>query len=187
LNFITDLFDLDKAEIVKRNYEYAMIAVHGPSMTEKSHLVQVLSSGYVNFIQAYDVMNGFIFASEFDKNKNLICQTSPTHFPTVAPLEDFVHNLGVLFVSCSSIGTVETESIKTPYSRPVKRLLSEYLANRPPPATVTWLNLYLEKIRSKIFSMDNLLHKFVTPEGQEGYGLYIASVLDNIYKVWWEA
>lgn len=30
--------------------------------------------------------------------------------------------------------------------------------------------------------MDNLLHKFVTPEGQEGYGLYIASILDNIYK-----
>ncbi len=30
--------------------------------------------------------------------------------------------------------------------------------------------------------MDNLLHKFITPEGQEGYGLYIASILDNIYK-----
>jgi hypothetical protein len=44
------------------------------------------------------------------------------------------------------------------------------------------LNLYLEKIRSKIFSMDNLLHMFVNPEGQEGYGLYVASILDNIYK-----
>ena len=30
--------------------------------------------------------------------------------------------------------------------------------------------------------MDTLLHKFVTPEGHEGYGLYIASILDNIYK-----
>jgi hypothetical protein len=108
LNFITDLVDLEKAEIVKKKYEYAMIAVHGPSITEKSHLVQVLSSGYVNFIQAYDVMNGFIFASEFDKNKNLICQTSSTHFPTEDPLEDLFHNLGVLFVSCLSIGTVET-------------------------------------------------------------------------------
>ena len=182
LNFITDLFDLEKAEIDKKKYEYAMIAVHGPNITEKSHLVQVLSSGYVNFIQAYDVMNGFIFASEFDKNKNLICQTSSTHFPTEEPLEDFFHNLGVLFVSCLSIGTVEIESIKNPYSRPVKKLLAEYLANRPPPAAFTWLNLYLEKIRSKIFSMDNLLHKFVTPEGQEGYGLFIASILDNIYK-----
>ena len=46
-----------------------MIAVHGPSITEKSHLVQVLSSGYVNFIQVYDVFNGLIFASEFDENE----------------------------------------------------------------------------------------------------------------------
>ncbi len=30
--------------------------------------------------------------------------------------------------------------------------------------------------------MDNLLHMFVCPEGQEGYGLYIASILDYIYK-----
>ena len=111
-----------------------MIAVHGPSITEKSHLVQVLSSGCINFIQAYDVMNGFIFASEFDKNRNLICQTSSTHFPTEEPLEDSFHNLGVLFVSCSSIEEVQPESIKSPYSRPVKKLLAEYLANRPPPA-----------------------------------------------------
>jgi hypothetical protein len=64
----------------------------------------------------------------------------------------------------------------------VKKLLAEYLANRPTTSAFTWLNLYLEKIRSTIFSMDNLLHKFVTPEGQEGYGLYIASILNNIYK-----
>ena len=83
LNFIQELFDLEKAKIDEKKYEYAMIAVHGPSITEKSHLVQVLSSGYVHFIQVNDVMNGFIFASEFDKNKNLTCQTSSTHFPTV--------------------------------------------------------------------------------------------------------
>jgi hypothetical protein len=41
-------------------------------------------------------MNGFVFASEFDKHKNLICQTSSTHLQTVEPLEDFFHNLGVL-------------------------------------------------------------------------------------------
>jgi hypothetical protein len=39
LNFIQDLFDLEKAEFDEKKYEYAMIAVHGPSITEKSHLV----------------------------------------------------------------------------------------------------------------------------------------------------
>ena len=159
-----------------------MIAVHGPSILETLHLVQLLSSGYVNFIQVYDVLNGFIFTSEFDKNMNLMCHMSQTHFPVVEPLETFFHNLGVLFVSCLSVGEVHPESMKSLYRRPVKGLFAEYLANRPPPAVITWLNLYLERIRSKIFSMDNLLHKFVTPEGQEGYGLYIASILDNIYK-----
>jgi hypothetical protein len=118
-----------------------MIAVHGPTITEKSHLVQMLSSGYVNFIQVYDVMNGFIFASEFDKNKNLISQTRS------------IHNLGVLFVSCLSIGTIETESIETPYSRPVKKLLSEYLANRPPPRS-----LYLVEFIFGKDQVQNLLH-----------------------------
>ena len=66
--------------------------------------------------------------------------------------------------------------------KPLKKLLAEYLAYRPPPAPFTWLNLYLETIRSKTFSTDNLLHMIVTPEGQEGYGLYVASILDNIYK-----
>ena len=100
---------MEKAEIEEKKFKYAMIAVHGPSITEKSHLVQLLSSGYVNFIQAYDVMNGFVFASEFDKHKNLICQTSSTHLQTVEPLEDFFHNLGLLYVSHLSTGTVETE------------------------------------------------------------------------------
>jgi hypothetical protein len=30
--------------------------------------------------------------------------------------------------------------------------------------------------------MDNFLHKFVTPEGHDGHGLYVTSILDNIYK-----
>ena len=142
-----------------------MIAVHGPSITEKSQLVQLLSYGYVNFIQDYDIMNGFIFASEFDENKNLLCHMSLAHSPTVEPLENFFHNLGFLFITCLSIGAIQTEPMQTPYNKPVKKLLAKYLAYRPPPAPFTWLNLYLEKIRSKIFSMDNLLNKFVTPEG----------------------
>jgi hypothetical protein len=182
LNFILELFDLEKAEIDEKKYKHTMIAVHGPSITEKSQLVELLSSGYVNFIQVYDVMNGFNFASEFDEIKNIICHMIQTLSPAVEPLEDFFHNLGVLFVSFLGMRTVETESIETPYSRPVKKLLAEYFANCPHSAAFSWLNLYLEKIRSKIFSMDNLLHKFVTPEGQEGYGLYMASILDNIYK-----
>ena len=42
LNFILDLFDLKKDEIDEKKYKQAMIAVHGPSITEKSQLVQVL-------------------------------------------------------------------------------------------------------------------------------------------------
>ena len=83
LNFIQELFDLEKAEIDEKKCKHTVIAVHGPSIAEKSHLFHVLSSGYVNFIQAYDVMNGFIFASEFDKNKDLICHVSPTDSPAV--------------------------------------------------------------------------------------------------------
>ena len=124
LNFILDLFDLKKDEIDEKKYKQAMIAVHGPSITEKSQLVQLLSSGYVNFIQVYDVLNGFIFASEFDENKNLVCHMCPTHSSAVEPLEDFFHNLGLLYVSHLSTGTVETESIETPYCRPVKKLLA---------------------------------------------------------------
>ncbi len=160
-----------------------MIAVHGPSITEKSHLVQVLSTGYANFIQAYDVMNGFIFASEFDENKIFAFQMRETHFPGVEILETFLENLCILVISCVVMGGAShPEPMQSLYSKPVKKLLAEYLANHPPPAAFSWLTLYWEKIRSKIFLMDNLLHNIVTPEGQEAYGLYIASILDNIYK-----
>jgi hypothetical protein len=60
----------------------------------------------------------------------------------------------------------------------LKNLFAEYLVNRPSPAPFTWLNLYLEKIRSKIFSMDNVLQMI---EGH-GAGLCIDAILDNIFK-----
>ena len=65
--------------------------------TEKSHLVQVLSSGYVNFIQVYDAMHGFIFVSEFAENEIFACQMSKIHAPGVVILETFIHNLCILF------------------------------------------------------------------------------------------
>ena len=185
IDFIVTLFNVKKDIFDEKKYKHAMIALHGASITEKSQIVQVLSSGYVNFIKVYDIMNGFIFVSEFDENKNHICHMSQSHFPTAESLENFFHDLGVLFVSCLSIGAVWTESMLTHYSRPVKKLLADYHANHPPPAPFIWLNLYFEKIRSEIFSMDNLLHMFVTPEGQGVWplhGLHIGKYL----IVWWE-
>jgi hypothetical protein len=35
LNFISDLFALEKDEIDEKRYKHAMIAVHGPSISEK--------------------------------------------------------------------------------------------------------------------------------------------------------
>ncbi len=64
----------------------------------------------------------------------------------------------------------------------VKKLLAEYLLNHSPTNGFTWLNRYLEKIRSKIFSMDNLICTFVTPEGHSRHGLHIGSMLDSIFK-----
>jgi hypothetical protein len=97
MNFILNLFDLKEDEIDEKKYKHTMIAIHGPSITEKSQLVELLSSGYINFIQDYDIMNGFIFVSEFDENNNLICHMSQTLSPAVEPLEDFFHNLGIFF------------------------------------------------------------------------------------------
>jgi hypothetical protein len=94
LDFISNLFGLEKDEIDRCKYNHVILAVHGPSITEKSHLVQVLSSGYVNFIQVYDIMHCSIFASEFDEFEMLVCHRSETHFPTVQTLETFLQNLG---------------------------------------------------------------------------------------------
>ena len=58
-----------------------------------------------------------------------------------------------------------------------------WVSSDPFPYSCLYLVKFIfGKIGSKIFSMDNLFHKFVTPEGQEGYGLYMASILDNTYK-----
>ena len=75
-----------------------MIAVHGPYISETSHLVQALSSGDVNFIQVYDVMIGYIFSSEC-VNKEVPFQRCPTDFPVVGSLETFIENLCMLFTS----------------------------------------------------------------------------------------
>ena len=47
--------------------------------------------------------------------------------------------------------------MKTHNFKPTKKLLAEYLMNSPLTTGFTWLNRYLEKIRSKIISMDNLI------------------------------
>jgi hypothetical protein len=173
LNFISNHFGLEKGEIDScKKFKRAILAFHGQSITEKSHLTQVQSSGYVNFIQLYDIIHWSIFASEFDEFEKLICHRSETHFPKVETLDTFIQNLWILLLSCLMVGEVQPESMQTPYCKPVKKILADYLINRAPPAALTWLNLYLENIRSKIF---------VTSEGHEGCRLNTASILDNIY------
>ena len=181
-NFISELSCEGKDEIDEWKFKHALIAVHGPYISETSHLVQALSSGYVNFIQVYDVMIGYIFSSEC-VNKELPFRRCPTDFPVVGSLETFLENLGTLFATLVMTGVAsDPAEIEILYQKPVKVLLAEYLTERTTPAPFSWLNLYLEKIRSKIFSMDNLLDKFVTPDGHEVYGLRIDSILDNIFK-----
>ena len=63
-NFIINLFRLDEEVIDKQNYKHAILAFHGPKISEKIHLIQVLSSGYVNFIQVFDMVHGSILGSE---------------------------------------------------------------------------------------------------------------------------
>ncbi len=70
----------------------------------------------------------------------------------------------------------------TPYFKPVKELLAEYLLNCSPTNGFTWLNRYLEKIRSKIIFMDNLIHMFVTPEGHWSPGLHIMALCWIVYS-----
>ena len=181
-NFISELSSEGKDEIDEWKFKHALIAVHGPYISETSHLVQALSSGYVNFIQVYDVMIGYIFSSEC-VNKELPFRRCPTDFPVVGSLETFLENLGTLFATLVMTGVAsDPAEIEILYQKPVKVLLAEYLTECTTPAPFSWLNLYLEKIRSKIFSMDNLLDKFVTPDGHEVYGLRIDSILDNIFK-----
>ena len=179
-NFVSDLFDMDKKEIQGDKLKHAIFAVHGPIIADKTHLVNVLSSGFVNFIQDYDIMNGSIFGSERDDKGECTSHELHTNFPEVGTLGTFLTKVQMLTVSC--VLKVADPSLKTPYFQPVRKLLTEYLMNRSPATGFTWLNGYLEKIRAKIFSMDNLIHTFVTPEGNQSHGLYISSMLDNIFK-----
>jgi hypothetical protein len=54
LSFISQLFGLQKDQA---EYKHAIFAVHGPSILDKTHLVTLLSAGYLDFIQIYDVMH----------------------------------------------------------------------------------------------------------------------------------
>ena len=63
------------------------------------------------------------------------------------------------------------------------KLLAEYLINRSSPETLNWLNIYLERIRYNIFSIDNLIVKISDPDGKEVFGLDIGSMLDNVFKL----
>ena len=95
-------------------------------------------------------------------------------------LGTFLTNIWVLTVSCVN---KETGTLTTmPYFKLAKKLLAEYLMNHSPTTGFTWLNRYLEKIRSKIFSMENLICTFVTPEGHWRHGLHIDCMLDSIFK-----
>ena len=179
-NFISNLFGLEKKDINEDNHKHAIFAFHGPKIADKTHLIYVLSSGYVNFIQDYEIMNGSIFGSKIDAKGECICHHLETNFPAVGTLGTFLTNMWVLEVFCANKQT--SISMKTPYFKPVKMLLAEYLLNCSPTNGFTWLNRYLEKIRSKIFSMDNLICTFVTPEGNSRHGLYIGSMLDSIFK-----
>ena len=129
--------------------KHAIFAFHGPKIADKTHLINVLSSGYVNFIQVYDIMNGSVFGSEIDDKGECTFHHLEANFPIVGTLGTFLTNIWVLTVSCvnKQIGTLMT----IPYFKSVKKLLAEYLMNHSPTAGLTWLNRYLEKIRSKIF------------------------------------
>ena len=160
--------------------KHAIFAFHGPKIADKTNLINVLSSGYVNFIQVYDIMNGSVIGSESDDKAQCPCRHLETNFPAVGTLGTFLTNMWVLAVFCAKKQT--SISMTTPYFKPVKKLLAEYLLNHSPTNGFTWLNRYLEKIRSKIFSMDNLIHMFVTPEGHVRPGLYISPMLGSIFK-----
>ncbi len=178
LSFISQLFGLQKDQA---DYKHAIFAVHGPSILDKTHLVNLLSAGYLDFIQIYDVMHGFIFKPDVDDKMLLPSQQADASYPQQGSLGAFLRNICVL-VACNIQGRAVNKSMKLPYLKPVKKLLVDYLINRSSSATLTWLNVFLERIRSSIFSMDNLILKIRDPEGDEVFGLIIGSMLDNVFK-----
>ena len=184
LHFISQLFGLQKDQT---DYKHAIFAVHGPSILDETHLVNLLTAGYLDFIQIYDVMHGSIFKSDVDDSMvddsmDLACREADTSFPYDGSLRTFLHNICVL-IACTLQDRVVNKSMKSPYFKPVKKLLAEYLINRSSPETLNWLNVYLERIRSNIFSMDNLIVKIRDPDGKEVFGLDIGSMLDNVFKL----
>ena len=123
-------------------------------------------------------MTGFIVASKF-MDDSLPYHQRMIDFPAYQPLTTFFLSICMLFTSCVVADeAIRPEPVDSIYRKPLKEPFSEFLVNRSTPAPFTWLNLYLEKIRSKIFSMDNLLQRF---EGH-GVGLHIDAILDNIFK-----
>ena len=93
LHFISQLFYTQKDQTY---YKHAIFAVHGPSILDKTHLVNLLSSGYLDFIQVYDVMHGSIFKSfvensVVDDSMDLACQEADTSFPDDGSLRAFLH------------------------------------------------------------------------------------------------
>jgi hypothetical protein len=97
LHFLSQLFGLQKDQT---DYKHAIFDVHGPSILDKTHLVNLLSAGYSDFIQVYDVMHGSIFKPDVDDRMDLSCQQADTSFPDDGSLRTFLHNICVL-VACT--------------------------------------------------------------------------------------
>ena len=137
LRFISQLFGLQKDQT---DYKHAIFAVHGPSILDETHLVNLLTAGYLDFIQIYDVMHGSIFKSDVDDSivddsMDLACREADTSFPYDGSLRTFLHNICVL-IACTLQDRVVNKSMKSPYFKPVKKLLAEYLKNRSSPETL---------------------------------------------------
>ena len=50
LGFISNLFDMDTSKVQGDQLKHAIFAMHGPKIADTTHLVNLLSSGYVNFL-----------------------------------------------------------------------------------------------------------------------------------------
>ncbi len=120
--FHFELFNLDKKDIDEDNLKHVLFAFHGPKIADKTHLVSILSSGYVNFIQVYDVLNGSIFGSEIDNKRECTCHNVDKNFSVVGTLGTFLTNIWVLAVFCVNKQT--STPMTTPYFKPVKKLLA---------------------------------------------------------------
>ncbi len=121
LSFILQLFGLQKDQA---DYKHAIFAVHGPSILDKTHLVNLLSAGYLDFIKVYDVKHCSIFKPDVDDRMDLSCQQAGASYPQQGSLGTFLHNICVL-VACNIQGRAVNKSMKSPYLKPVKKLLAD--------------------------------------------------------------